>query len=105
MVLMVIDDLEFPPGVAQAFSQRRQVTIDGGAPDLAQSPKFEALDDRFIDAVERQIAHRLKFEELLVVALVELDRPRLSGMLGVDPGIELCLKLLERRYPRLFFLR
>ena len=25
-------------------------------------------------------------------------------MLSVDPGIELCLKLLELRYPRLFFL-
>jgi hypothetical protein len=73
-------------------------------PTFRRAQNFEALDDRFIDAVERQIAHRLKFEKLLVVAFAELDRPRLSGMLGVDPGIEQRMKLLERRYPRLFFL-
>jgi len=99
-----VDDLQFPPGVAQAFPQRREIPVDRSSSHFPEGPELEALDDGFIDAVERKIAHRLKFEKLLVVALVELDRPRLSGMLGVDPGIELRLKLLECGYPRLFFL-
>jgi hypothetical protein len=100
----LVDDLQFPPGVAQAFPQCREIAVDRGPSDLAQGPELEALNDGFIDSVERQIAHRLKFEKLLVVAFVELDRPRLSGMLDVDTGIELRLKLLERRYSPLFFL-
>src|SRR4029077_7475435 len=71
---------------------------DRSPPDFAQSPELEALDDRFIDAIEREIAHRLKLEQLLVVALIELDGSGLSGMLGVDPDVKLRLKLEERRY-------
>jgi len=100
----LVDDLQFPPGVAQALSQGREVAVDRGPPDLAQSPELEALDDRFIDAVEREFAHRLKFEQLLVVALIELDGSGLSGMLGVDPDVKLRLKLLECRYLGLLLL-
>jgi len=38
-------------------------------PNFPQSPELQPLDDRFIVAVERQIAHRLKFEKLLDIAL------------------------------------
>ena len=100
----VADPMPFLTGDREHVAQRREIPVDRGPSDLAQSPELESLDDRLVDAIERQIAHRLKFEKLLVVALVELDRPRLSGMLGVDPGIELRLKLLECGYPRLFFL-
>jgi hypothetical protein len=47
--------------------------------------------------IEREIAHRLKLEQLLVVALIELDGSGLSGMLSVDPDVKLRLKLEERR--------
>src|SRR5205085_1533872 len=100
----LVDDLQFPPGITQAFPQRRQIPVDRGPADLAQSPELEALDDRFIDAVEREIAHRVKFEKLQVIALIELDRARFAGMLSVDPGVKLRLKLLEGRNARFFLL-
>jgi hypothetical protein len=99
-----VNDLQFPPGVAQAFSQRREIPVDRRSSYFPEGPELEALDDCFIDAVERQLAHRLKFEKLLVVAFVELDRPRSSGMLGVDPGVKLRLKLEKRRYLGLLLL-
>jgi impB/mucB/samB family C-terminal domain len=100
----LVDDLQFPPDVPQAFPQRREIPVDRGWSHFPESPELEALDDGFIDAVEREIPHRIKLEQLRVVAFVELDRPRFSGVLSIDPDVELRPKLLKGWNLRLLLL-
>jgi hypothetical protein len=39
----LVDDLQFPPGVAQAFPQRREIPVDRSSSDLAKSPELDWL--------------------------------------------------------------